>query len=156
MCGRLTDIVLQLLSKSGLGFSERLIRKVMIEADINSDKMIQWDEFVPVMLEILDAHRVRDYSHADEHNAIVSATAFVMDGKNQRDVERWVRKMFMESDVDNNGVLDKGEFLACMRQLDFGLTTKEINYLLTQVHTALSVAHAILVNDSGARDTYVP
>jgi len=122
-----------LLSKSGLGFSDRLIRKVMIEADINSDKMIQWDEFVPVMLEILDAHRVRDYSHADEQNAIVSAESFVMDGKNQRDVERWIRKMFMESDVDNNGVLDKGEFLACMRQLDFGLTTKEINYTLTQV-----------------------
>jgi len=122
-----------LLDKSGLGFSDRLIRKVMIEADLNEDMMIQWEEYVPVMLQIIDAHRRRNYNHVDEAYAIQGATEFVCHGQNSASVERLIRKVFMESDVDNNGVLDKGEFLACIRQLDFGLTTKEINFLLSTV-----------------------
>merc|ERR1719313_2575167 len=41
----------------------------------------------------------------------------------------------MENDLDSNGVLDKAEFIACIRQLDFGLTRKEILYMLSQVDT---------------------
>jgi Ca2+-binding EF-hand superfamily protein len=124
-----------LLEKSGLGFSPRLIRKVMVEADINEDKMIQWEEFVPVMIEIVDAHRVRNYKASDEEKAINQATEYVYNDLTQEQLERFILKLFLESDTDNNGVLDKGEFLACIRQLDFGLTTKEINFVMSQVDT---------------------
>jgi len=125
-----------LLDKSGLGFDARLIRKVMQEADVNKDQMIQWEEFVPVMIEIVDAHRVRKYKAEDEQNALHQAEQYITSNANSKEqVDRFIMKMFLESDTDNNGVLDKGEFLACIRNLDFGLTSKEINGILSQVDT---------------------
>eukprot|EP00656_Telonema_subtile_P049207 TRINITY_DN605_c0_g1_i1.p1 TRINITY_DN605_c0_g1~~TRINITY_DN605_c0_g1_i1.p1 ORF type:complete len:906 (+),score=358.01 TRINITY_DN605_c0_g1_i1:120-2837(+) len=122
-----------LLEKSGLGFSKRLIRRVLLEADVNQDGMIQWDEFIPVMLEIVDAHRVQQHRAEDEAEARDQARQFLLKEVPKERIERSMMKMFFEADVDNNGVLDKGEFLACMRTMDFGLTRKEINYLLSQV-----------------------
>lgn len=122
-----------LLEKSGLGFTNKLIRKVLMEADINQDGNIQWEEFIPVMLEIVDAHRVVNYRAQDEERARAMAEEYLVKEVPKERIERSMMKMFFEADVDNNGVLDKGEFLACLRNLDFGLTKKEINYLLSQV-----------------------
>jgi len=122
-----------LLEKSGLGFTDKLIRKVLLEADVNKDGNIQWEEFIPVMLEIVDAHRVVNYRSQDEDRAREQAEEYLTKEVSKERIERSMMKMFFEADVDNNGVLDKSEFMACMRNLDFGLTKKEINYLLSQV-----------------------
>jgi len=124
-----------LLVKSGLGFNDRLIRKVLMEADLNKDGFIEWSEFVPVMLEIVDAHRVKSHRDEDEAAARAAAEEYVYTQAPKEQIERSMMKMFFEADVDNNGVLDKQEFLACMTNLDLGLTRKEITYLLSQVDT---------------------
>jgi Ca2+-binding EF-hand superfamily protein len=123
----------KLLQKSGLGFSQRMIRKLMMEADSNQDGVIQYDEYVPIMLEIIQALRVKSYKQEDEAEARQGAVSFLLNGVSEASFERQILKTFMSADKDNNGFLDRNEFIECIRAVDMGLTKKEIMYLMAEI-----------------------
>ena len=85
------------------------------------------------MLEIVDAHRVKNCSAEDEAAARAVAEEYLLNEVPKEQIGRSMMRMFFEADTDSNGVLDPQEFLACMTNLDLGLTPKEISYLLSQV-----------------------
>lgn len=123
----------KLLEKSGLGFTKKLIRKLLIEADANEDGVIQYEEYLPVMLEIIRSSEVTKLKKADDAAASQQAVDFILTNMTEEQLERAISKEFMRADADNNGYLDRSEFIACMRDMDFGLTKKEILYLMAEV-----------------------
>jgi len=49
-----------------------------------------------------------------------------MNGQEQAEFVEMMKGFFMEADTDNNGTLDKAEFLTCLKQAELGLVDGEI------------------------------
>jgi Ca2+-binding EF-hand superfamily protein len=127
----------QLLRSSGLGFSNKTIRKVVEEADVNGDGWIDYLEYVSTMVQIIQSQQARNRQQQrtweDEARARAAATEFILQGVSRDWLERSILKMFMQADLNNNGTLDTAEFVTCLRSCDLGLSRKEITWLMSEV-----------------------
>jgi len=57
----------------------------------------------------------------------------------EEELVEYLTNLFLDSDQDGNGVLDKHEFKRLMQSADLGLTKKQIKFLYAEVlPTALS------------------
>ena len=110
-----------------------MIRKLLMEADVNQDGLLSYEEYCPVMIDIISALRAKDHHHRDVQQATQAAQQFLCNGVPAKDLERAITKAFMASDTDHSGALDPNEFIECVRSMQLGLTKKEILYLLTCV-----------------------
>ena len=126
----------KVLQESDLGLTKKDIRNVMAECDENEDNVIEYREFMPVMVDLIGAARARDEAEAqremDEMDAQFEAEDFFLRGMSQEELEGIMKKIFVQHDADGNGVLDRDEFKACLKSSDLGLTRKEINMLLSE------------------------
>jgi Ca2+-binding EF-hand superfamily protein len=125
-----------LLGSSGLGLTRKAIRKVMEEADTNSDGLIEYAEFVPLMANVFASLEVIEdaqQSQDKEYAAAAAATELLFESARPEQVDEQIRLMFSTADTNGNGELDRTEFMEAMRQLDFGLSRKEINALMSEI-----------------------
>jgi len=126
----------RVLQESDLGLSKKDIRNVMAECDENDDGVIEYREFMPIMVDLIGAARARDEAEAqremDEMDAQFEAEDFFLRGMSQEELEGIMKKIFVQHDADGNGILDRDEFKACLKSSDLGLTRKEINMLLSE------------------------
>lgn len=125
-----------LLGLSGLKLSDSKIAAVMEIADVNKDGVIQYEEFIPVMLSALKAKeslKASDYS-SDELNAYLTALFQIGDANNDgvlQPVElkrlltlcglnlsaRAVRELMFNADVNGDGVIQYEEFVPLFQSL---------------------------------------
>merc|ERR1719272_1598538 len=127
-----TEMVM-LLQNSGLDLNQRAIRRVMEEADTNDDGRIDYDEFVPLMANLFDSMKViHDAvdSAAAEEAAAAAASEQLFENIPAAQLDASILSMFQTADSDESGQLDRKEFMEAMRQLDFGLSRKEIQALM--------------------------
>jgi len=130
-----------LLDSAGLGFSRPTIRRIVEGARLSSSGQIDYIEYVPRMVEIVEEQRNKSSgkwdagngSPVDERRARASATEFLLQGVDRDWLERAMLKMLMQADAHNNGTLDASEFASCLHSLDLGLTRQEITYLISQI-----------------------
>eukprot|EP00656_Telonema_subtile_P056734 TRINITY_DN9142_c0_g8_i1.p1 TRINITY_DN9142_c0_g8~~TRINITY_DN9142_c0_g8_i1.p1 ORF type:complete len:1064 (+),score=417.22 TRINITY_DN9142_c0_g8_i1:39-3230(+) len=123
-----------LLQNSGLNLSKSAIHRVMEEADTNDDGMIEYDEFVPLMANLFESMKVIDEAaenQASQQAAAAAATEQLFDDLPAAQLDANILSMFQAADSDNSGELDRSEFMEAMRQLDFGLSRKEIKSLMS-------------------------
>jgi len=129
----------QILRGAGLGFSQKTIRKVIEEADVDANGRIDYLEYVNAMVAIIQAQQAKNRftqrAWEDEARARAAATEFLLQGVSREWMERTMHKMFLSADVNNSGNLDTAEFMACLRGLDLGLTRKEITYIMSEFDT---------------------
>ena len=109
-----------------LSFNEKQIEYIMSEADANHDNMIEWNEFLPLMLELVQLL----VSKADVEAKLMENEAMVEDkllhGMDRETLNNLLLSIFQAADVDGSGALDAVEFSNALRSADLGLTKKEI------------------------------
>jgi len=127
---------LQLLRACNLNLSRNAVRRIMEEADINDDGTIQFEEFVPVMVDIIQSMQALEEGSAateqEDKEAWDTARKYILEGMMPEELEEAALQIFMAYDVDNSGTLERQEFLECVRAMDMGMTRKEILYIMAQ------------------------
>ena len=137
-------------------------------ADENSDGLVDYAEFVPVALGVLEAiyakrkfdatrdARVaeaegtcydwlpyfllqRNHSTAAPFTLVTaSSKAFLLHGMPKDELEDAIRKVFGRADADGSGMLSRTEFADALRGSGLGLTRREINVIMAEVGTGRS------------------
>ena len=124
------------LSMADLGLGDRETKRVMAEADYNSDGEISYEEFIPLAVDLVQAMYARMEAaaakEAEEDEAREEAKAYLLHGMSKEEVEMVMMEIFHKSDADGSGQLDLNEFRKCCQDADIGLTKKEINILMHQ------------------------
>lgn len=127
----------ELLMDAELGLSKKDARRVMQEADENDDGVLEYREFVPVMVEIIHGLKAKAEAQAqaedEEDEAREAVEMHLLHGMPREDLEAIMRAVFESADVDGSGALDRKEFSRCLKSAELGLTRKEINLLLCEV-----------------------
>ena len=125
------------LADAELGLTKKEARRVMAEADENDDGVLEYREFVPVMVEIIHGLQARaraaEVREAQTAEARESVQMHLLHGMPRDELEDMMRNVFEAADADGSGALDRREFARCLRSAELGLTRKEINLLLTEV-----------------------
>jgi len=117
-----------------LPLTESDVRMLMAEADENHDGVIEYEEFVPLAVDLIEAMYAK--AAADEEMAVENAEAvetaedMLLNGMSREQLEETLKGVFEKADTDGNGVLDRQEFRACLRQANIGLRKKDITALL--------------------------
>jgi len=119
-----------------IGLTSKQIKMVMAEIDENEDGVIEYREFMPVMVDLIHAFQAKreaeDQQFLDEEEAEFEAEDYLLRGMTQEELEGLMTDIFKQFDSDGNGVLDRKEFKACLKSAKLGLTRKDINALLTE------------------------
>jgi len=127
----------RVLKEADLGLTKKDIRNVMAECDENDDGVIEYKEFMPIMVDLIHAAQARDeaqmQAEMDAMDAEFEAEDFFLRGMSQQELESIMMSIFKENDADGNGVLDRKEFKKCLKSASLGLTKKEINMLLSEM-----------------------
>jgi Ca2+-binding EF-hand superfamily protein len=127
----------QLLQAVNLNLSRSAIRRIMEQADVNNDGSIEYREFVPVMMDIIATHTelgdAAQASQEEQMRAYEQATEYVLEGMTRSQLESAALRIFQAADDDNSGMLDRKEFTKCLKAMNLGFTTKEIQALMGEI-----------------------
>lgn len=122
---------------SELQLTKKDIMKIMAEADENEDGLIEYEEFLPLAVDVVEAIWAReDYeleNNLRKEDALEDAREFLLHGMPREELEAMLGDVFIKADEDENGWLNRKEFVQCIKEADLGFTRKEINVLLTEV-----------------------
>lgn len=127
----------QLMQSAELGLSKKEVRRIMSEADENDDGVLEYREFVPVMVEIVHGLKAKEAASREaareEDEAREAVEMHLLHGMPREELEAMMAGVFNAADADGSGVLDRKEFAKCLKASELGLTRKEINVLLSEV-----------------------
>lgn len=109
------------------------IYRFLAEADMNEDGMIEYEEFIPLALQIvqgmyakkrLEQHMVDVDQHAED---------LLVHGMSRDELTELVGSIFERMDQDGGGTLSKAEFATALTSMELGLTRREINTVMFQI-----------------------
>jgi len=128
-----------LLNSANLGLSPREVKRVLAEADENEDGRIEYTEFIPVAIELVQAMYAKMDLVAEKQEqanaARQAAEAHMLHGMPREALEAIMSDIFRKADLDGSGTLSRKEFNTCLREADLGLKRKEINLIMAEVDT---------------------
>lgn len=116
-----------------LEFPPDEILRFLAEADMNEDGMIEYEEFIPLALQIvqgmyakkrLEQHMVDVDQHAED---------LLVHGMSRDELTELVGSIFERMDQDGSGTLSKQEFATALTSMELGLTRREINTVMFQI-----------------------
>jgi Ca2+-binding EF-hand superfamily protein len=114
-----------------LQLSERDVEFLMEEADANQDGVIEYKEFIPLCVDLIESMYAKAAANLAEseaqENSRKAAESMLLGDMSQEQLEASLSEMFQQADKDGNGVLDPDEFRSCLRAADLGLTDSDIN-----------------------------
>ena len=118
------------------GLSRSQVRHVMAEADEDENGVIEYREFVPLMVGVITAFRARDIAADERDDADDAIRAEVREallrGYTREEVCETLMSIFQSADADGSGSLSRKEFKECLIDSDIGLSRKDINIILTE------------------------
>jgi len=124
------------MKTSRLGLSNKDIRKVMAEADEDGNGIIDYREFLPLMVEIIHSLKAKEQAvnnrMGEEQNVREDVEFHLLHGIPREELEAVMKGVFEMADEDGNGTLSREEFRTCLKSADLGLTRKEMNLLLSE------------------------
>jgi Ca2+-binding EF-hand superfamily protein len=86
----------------------------MSEADENEDGVLEYREFVPVMVEVVHGLKARESAAEEAEAAAADARAAVemhlLHGVPREELETMMSGVFQAADADGSGTLDRKEF----------------------------------------------
>jgi Ca2+-binding EF-hand superfamily protein len=108
----------------------------MAEADEDEDGFINYHEFVPVAVQVLQGYHARrhamEHRDKDEQSARDLAMDYLLHGMSREELEATMFKLFQKADLDHDGFLDRNEFRACINDASLNLSRREINLLMAE------------------------
>ncbi|GMH75896.1 hypothetical protein TrLO_g14911 [Triparma laevis f. longispina] len=116
------------MEKADLGIEAHELRLVMAEADDNDDGVIDYDEFVPIAIDLIQAFKARAHARRkqQDQDAYVDEEALKM--LYTDDLETTVKfllELLHEVDNRNSGSVTRQEFKQCLNNPGTGLTKVE-------------------------------
>ncbi|CAD7958756.1 unnamed protein product, partial [Amoebophrya sp. A120] len=102
----------------------------MSEADGDENNQIEYDEFIPVALQIIQTMYSRKKHLAHKQEVQAQAQAILVHGMDRAELEDVLQKLFRNFDTDGSGALSRSEFEKALSSMELGLTRKEINSIL--------------------------
>jgi len=132
----------EIIRLANLGLSADDVSRLMAEADVNADGQIDYAEFVPLAVELVQGMYakidMRSTQDAQEERARIAASDYMLHGMSKDSLNAVILDVFKKSDKDNSGTLTIAEFHNCIREADLGLTRKEVNVLMHSVDVDMS------------------
>lgn len=118
--------------QSRMQFPADDIYRFLAEADLNADGMVEYEEFIPLALQIVQSIYAKKAmeQHVDD---IEEQAAHLVHGMSREELTDCVANMFSEIDADGSGVVSRPVFVEALTSMDLGLTRREINTILFQV-----------------------
>lgn len=125
--------------KEELGLSNKVIKQIMAEADENDDGVIEYREFVPMAVDVINVMEAkadfRENKILDKEEALEDAKDFLLHGMPRDTLEDMLKNSFIKADKDKSGYLDRKEFKVCLKSSGLGFTKREINVMMTEVRS---------------------
>merc|ERR1711959_805683 len=125
------------IQTSRLEFTKQDIRKMLMEAGENEDGYIDYNEFLPIGVDIVQAIFARREAEAaaksNEEAAQEAARVALVHGMDKEQYKQMLMQYFRSHDTDNSGFLSRKEFKECMKNAELGLTRQEINALMAEI-----------------------
>merc|ERR1711959_196950 len=125
------------IQTSRLEFTKQDIRKMLMEAGENEDGYIDYNEFLPIGVDIVQAifarREAEAAAEAQEKAAQEAARVALVHGMDKEQYKQMLMAYFRAHDTDNSGFLSRKEFKECMKNADLGLTRQEINALMSEI-----------------------
>lgn len=116
-----------------LDFPKDEIFRFLAEADMNADGMVEYEEFIPLALQIIQSMYAK--KRLEQHITEVEnhAEELLVHGMSREELTDLINSIFERVDQDRTGFLSKQEFVAALTSMDLGLTRREINAVMFQV-----------------------
>jgi len=116
-----------------LDFPKDQIYLFLSEADMNADGMIEYEEFIPLALQIIQGMYAK--KRLEQHMSSVDQHAedLLVHGMSRDELTELVSSIFERMDQDQSGSLCKQEFVAALTSMELGLTRREINTIMFQI-----------------------
>jgi Ca2+-binding EF-hand superfamily protein len=125
-----------LLNSANLGLSSKEVKRILAEADENEDGTIEYAEFIPLAIDLVQAMYMKIDSAADKEEsssaARAAAESHMLHGMPREALESIMGEIFKKADLDGSGTLSRREFNACLKEADLGLTRQEINLIMAE------------------------
>ncbi|CAK8999556.1 Calmodulin-like protein 12 (Touch-induced calmodulin-related protein 3) [Durusdinium trenchii] len=116
-----------------LDFPKNEILLFLAEADMNADGKIEYEEFIPLALQIIQGMYAKKRLEQHLSDVDLQAEELLVHGMSREELTALVGSMFERMDEDHSGILNKQEFVAALTSMELGLTRREINAIMFQV-----------------------
>jgi Ca2+-binding EF-hand superfamily protein len=109
------------------------IFRFLAEADMNEDGMIEYEEFIPLALQIVQGMYAK--KRLEQHMTDIDQHAedLLVHGMSRDELTELVGSIFERMDQDGSGTLSKAEFATALTSMELGLTRREINTVMFQI-----------------------
>lgn len=116
-----------------LDFPKDEIYRFLAEADMNADGKIEYEEFIPLALQIIQGMYAK--KRLEQHMTDVDQHAedLLVHGMSREELTDLVGSIFERMDQDGSQQLSKQEFVAALTSMELGLTRREINTIMFQI-----------------------
>jgi Ca2+-binding EF-hand superfamily protein len=115
-----------------MGFPSDEIYRFLAEADQNADGMVEYEEFIPLALQIVQSIYAKK-NVASLIDDVENEASALVHGMSREELTACIGTMFEEIDVDNTGLLSRANFVQALQSMELGLTRRELNAVMFQV-----------------------
>jgi len=122
------DEFIAAMESADLGITGPELRMVMAEADDNDDGVIDYEEFVPIAIDLIQAFKSRAHARRkqDEQDAKIDEDAIKqLYTDDLKQTEQTIRSMLLEIDVAGRGTVSRQEYKNVLMDNRTGLTKVE-------------------------------
>jgi len=116
-----------------LDFPPDEVYRFLAEADMNSDGMIEYEEFIPLALQIIQGMYAKKRLEQHMEDVDQHAEDLLVHGMSRDELTELVGSIFERMDQDGSGTLSKQEFVTALTSMELGLTRREINTIMFQI-----------------------
>ena len=141
----------EVIRLANLGLSDREVGRLLAEADVTQDGEIDYEEFVPIAVDLVQGLYARMESAAEDEVAAVQAqqeAELLIRGMDKAELQKIMMDVFNKADADGSGQLSLAEFQTCIKEADLGLTRNERLAVLNVAPTNAAVVGAVVDNDT--------
>mmetsp|Transcript_19840 Transcript_19840/g.46124 ORF Transcript_19840/g.46124 Transcript_19840/m.46124 type:complete len:425 (+) Transcript_19840:93-1367(+) len=116
-----------------LEFPKDEVLRFLAEADMNADGMIEYEEFIPLALQIIQSMYAKRRLEQHIEDVEQHAEDLLVHGMSRAELTELVGSIFERMDQDGSGFLSKQEFVTALTSMELGLTRREINTIMFQI-----------------------
>lgn len=123
-----------LFQTARLGLSHTDVAFLLASADVSGDGLVQYAEFAPVAVDVIQSLRLRSRSAdavARSEERATDKAVTTLYGLEREELEGLMKAVFVASDENGDGMLSRAEFAACLERVRLGptrLSKREIRF----------------------------
>merc|ERR1712216_975140 len=120
-----------MLELSGFKLTDEIISELVASADVNGDGVIEYDEFVPMMVSLIPENGAQDEDD-DDHDGEGQSLPALQDVPPEM-LEKYFMQLFESADTNGDGVLEPEELERMLELSGFNLDADTISELMDAV-----------------------